>query len=151
MAKIYSTKTYDHNSGLSCCFRQWRADSHCNTLHGYALKFRFVFASLKLDQNNWVFDFGSLKPVKQWLTDTFDHTTLVAADDPLFDMFKQMDDAGLIDMRLMPQGVGCERTAEYVANYVDNWIRKETNGRVWLQTCEVAEHQGNSAIWENEK
>lgn len=151
MAKIYSTKTYDHNAGLSCCFRQWRADSHCNTLHGYALKFRFVFASLKLDKNNWVFDFGSLKPVKQWLTDTFDHTTLVATDDPQFDLFKKMADEGLIDMRIMPNGVGCERTAEYVGDWVDNWVRNETNQRVWLHSVEVSEHAGNSAIWENKK
>ena len=151
MARIYSTKTYDHNSGLSCCFRQWRAASHCNTLHGYALKFRFVFASLKLDENNWVFDFGSLKPIKAWLTEMFDHTTLVAKDDPQFALFEQMAEAGLIDMRVMPNGVGCERTSEFVAQYVDAWVRKETNNRVWLQTCEVAEHQGNSAIWENEK
>ncbi|SVB70610.1 uncharacterized protein METZ01_LOCUS223464, partial [marine metagenome] len=25
-----STKTYGNEVGLSCCFRQWRADSHCN-------------------------------------------------------------------------------------------------------------------------
>ena len=49
--QIYrSTKTYDHNEGLSCCFRQWRADSHCNLVHGYALAFRFVFATHTLDE-----------------------------------------------------------------------------------------------------
>ena len=33
-----STKTYGHEEGLSCCFRQWRAThSHCRLLHGYAL------------------------------------------------------------------------------------------------------------------
>jgi hypothetical protein len=26
VALYRSTKTYDHNEGLSCCFRQWRAD-----------------------------------------------------------------------------------------------------------------------------
>ncbi len=45
--EIYrSTKMYDHNEGLSCCFRQWRAtDSHCRLIHGYALAFKFVFAT----------------------------------------------------------------------------------------------------------
>lgn len=152
MAKIYSTKTYDHNEGLSCAFRQWRAShSHCHFLHGYALRFRFVFASLKLNETNWVFDFGGLKPVKQWLKDQFDHTTCVAADDPDLETFKELHEKGIIDLRILERGVGCERTAEYVGNYVDAWVRKETNQRVWLHSAEVSEHEGNSAIWENEK
>src|SRR3712207_1057849 len=74
-----STKTYDHNEGLSCCFRQWRAtDSHCSLLHGYALSFRFVFACSELDERNWCYDFGALKPVRAWLKSMFDHTMLVA-------------------------------------------------------------------------
>ena len=41
-----STKTYNHNVGLSCCFRQWRAkDSHCQYLHGYSISVRFNFKS----------------------------------------------------------------------------------------------------------
>ena len=36
-----STKTYGNDVGLSCTFRQWKADSHCNKLHGYSLGFRF--------------------------------------------------------------------------------------------------------------
>jgi len=55
-----STKTYNHNEGLSCCFRQWRADSHCKLLHGYALAFKFVFATRELDARNWCYDFGGL-------------------------------------------------------------------------------------------
>ena len=37
------TKTYGHDLGLSCCFRQWGASSHCRFLHGYALSFSFTF------------------------------------------------------------------------------------------------------------
>ena len=60
--EIYrSTKTYDHNEGLSCCFRQWRADSHCKLLHGYALAFKFVFATRALDARNCCYDFGGLR------------------------------------------------------------------------------------------
>ena len=34
----YSTKTYGHNIGLACVFRQPNADhSHCHLLHGYSL------------------------------------------------------------------------------------------------------------------
>ena len=67
--EIYrSTKTYDHTEGLSCCFRQWRAThSHCRLVHGYALAFKFVFATYELDERNWCFDFGGLKPIRAWL------------------------------------------------------------------------------------
>lgn len=41
----YSTKTFGNDRGLSCAFRQWRATSHCNQVHGYSLGFRFIFES----------------------------------------------------------------------------------------------------------
>ena len=49
-----STKTYGHDVGLSCSFRQWRAQSHCSKVHGYALSVKFTFAAEKLDERNWV-------------------------------------------------------------------------------------------------
>src|SRR5262252_2419334 len=62
------TKSYDHNEGLSCCFRQWRAThSHCRLIHGYALAFTFRFATKQLDQHNWCFDLGAMNRVRQWL------------------------------------------------------------------------------------
>ena len=42
--KYFSTKTYGHERGLSCAFRQPLAlHSHCSLLHGYALSFSFKF------------------------------------------------------------------------------------------------------------
>jgi 6-pyruvoyltetrahydropterin/6-carboxytetrahydropterin synthase len=142
-----STKTYDHTEGLSCCFRQWRAaHSHCRLLHGYALAFRFVFTAADLDENNWCMDFGGLKPVKAWLHDTFDHTTLVAEDDPELERFAALALADLIDLRVVP-ATGCEATAKYVFEYVKSFIAQATGGRVWLESVEVSEHGGNSAIY----
>jgi 6-pyruvoyltetrahydropterin/6-carboxytetrahydropterin synthase len=146
--EIYrSTKTYDHNEGLSCCFRQWRADSHCKLLHGYALAFKFVFATRALDARNWCYDFGGLKPVRQWLHDTFDHTTLVAEDDPERATFEALARAGLVDLRVLPS-VGCEATARYVFDHVADFVEAQTGGRVWLESVEVKEHGGNSAVYE---
>jgi 6-pyruvoyltetrahydropterin/6-carboxytetrahydropterin synthase len=59
------TKSYPHELGLSCVFRQHRAESHCKLLHGYALAFTFVFGCTGTDENGWVFDFGGLKPTTQ--------------------------------------------------------------------------------------
>src|SRR4051794_39438235 len=102
--EIYrSTKTYDHNEGLSCCFRQWGAvHSHCRLVHGYALAFRLVMATTDLDRHNWCFDFGDLKPVRAWLKSMFDHTMLVAQDDPELPQFEALARAGLVDLRVLP-------------------------------------------------
>ena len=47
--RFYSGKTYSHATGHSCAFRQWRADSHCNLIHGYALQFELKFGG-ELDE-----------------------------------------------------------------------------------------------------
>ena len=142
-----STKTYDHNEGLSCCFRQWRADhSHCRLLHGYALAFQFVFASRELDERRWCYDFGGLKPVRQWLHEMFDHTLVVAADDPERARLEELGQAGLADIRILPD-VGCEATARFVYERVNEIVDKESEGRVWVESVEVREHSGNSAIF----
>ncbi len=67
------TKTYGNERGLSCAFRQWRADSHCRLIHGYSLGFRFTFEARKLDERNWVYDFGDMGFIKDFLEDNFDH------------------------------------------------------------------------------
>ena len=152
MSGLYrSTKTYDHNEGLSCCFRQWRAThSHCRLLHGYALAFHFVFAARDLDANNWCLDFGALKPVRAWLHEMFDHTVLVAEDDPEMEAFRQMAARNLVDLRILP-AVGCEAIAHLAYHHVDAFAREHTGGRVWLESAEVREHAANSAIYQADR
>ena len=79
--KYRSTKTYNNTAPVA--YRQWRADSHCNVIHGYALSFHFEFESETLDVRNWVMDFGGLRPLKELLDDWFDHTLLVATMRPM--------------------------------------------------------------------
>jgi 6-pyruvoyltetrahydropterin/6-carboxytetrahydropterin synthase len=144
-----STKTYDHSEGLSCCFRQWRAESHCRLMHGYALAFRFVFATRTLDHRNWCMDFGGLKAVRNWLHEMFDHTTLVAADDPHREEFERLNKLGLVDLRVLPS-VGCEAVAQYAFEHVGRIVQADTKGRVWVESVEVREHSGNSAMYQEE-
>jgi 6-pyruvoyltetrahydropterin/6-carboxytetrahydropterin synthase len=142
-----STKTYDHSEGLSCCFRQWRAvHSHCQLIHGYALAFKFIFAACELDERNWCFDFGGLKDVKKWLHDHFDHTMIAAEDDPHLPTFKLLAASGLVDLRVLPS-VGCEAVAQYVFSHVNTVVCERTQGRVWVESVEVREHGGNSALY----
>jgi len=130
----------------SCAFRQWRADSHCKFIHGYRLVAKFWFECDRLDERNWVVDFGGLKALKQVLEKQFDHTLCIAGDDPLLNNFQQLHQLGAVDLRIMPKGVGIERTAEWCFDVADSHVRGITNNRCWVSKVEVWEHDKNSAI-----
>jgi 6-pyruvoyltetrahydropterin/6-carboxytetrahydropterin synthase len=176
MAKYISTKTYGTDRGLSCCFRQWRSThSHCSLLHGYSIGIRLVFESDTLDSRNWVMDFGGLKAFKEWAEYMFDHTLVIAKDDPHLPMFLKMaelglqDQGGVCDIRLV-EAVGCEKFAELSYNVMNDILRTFQSGEPWhffledkiaeykprypvgqgvrLRSVEVFEHEGNSAVYE---
>jgi len=142
--KYQVIKTYGNETGLSCAFRQWRADSHCNLIHGYALGFEITFEADKLDERNWVIDFGDLGVLKRYLKDTFDHTTAVAVDDPMLEHFTNLRDEGLIDLRLM-LNVGCEAFAKLVYDF----CKGLEDDRVKVKSVRVFEHGANSAVFGN--
>ena len=142
--RFLSGKTYTHSTGHSCAFRQWRADSHCNLIHGYALQFELTFGSTGLDEKNWVVDFGGLKELKEWLKHMFDHTYLVAKDDPEMDTVLLLEDRNLIDMRLV-DAVGCERFAELTFDKASSIIADKYGDRCWVESVTVREHESNSA------
>jgi 6-pyruvoyltetrahydropterin/6-carboxytetrahydropterin synthase len=140
-------KTYGHNEGLSCTFRQWQAHhSHCRFLHGYALAFRFSFATATLDGRGWCVDFGGLKPLRAWLHETFDHTMLVAEDDPALAELKALEAAGVLRLRVLST-VGCEAFAALAHAWAAGFVERESQGRVWLESVEVSEHDGNTAAF----
>ena len=147
-----STKTYGNDRGLSCVFRQYLAKSHCNLLHGYSLGFKFIFAAEQLDEQNFVVDFGKggFGEIKEWLHYMFDHTLLVAEDDPLRSELERLGQLGLAEVRIIPAS-GCESTARLVLEQADKIIRKNTKGRCWVESVEVFEHGSNSGIYTNEK
>jgi len=147
MTNFNSTKIFD---GFSTAFRQWKAThSHCQYVHGYALKFKIWFEG-ELDHMNYVCDFGCFKRngIKEELAKMFDHTTVVAQDDPHLEAFKKMDKEGIIQLRIM-ENVGCERYAEWVYNLVNDKMYEETDGRVRVLKVESFEGgTNNSAIYE---
>lgn len=146
--KYFSTKTYGHERGLSCVFRQPNAThSHCSLLHGYSLAFSFKFGAEGLDNKNWVVDFGGLQDLKQWLEDNFDHTLVVSRDDPAIDALKELEAKGLAKVVVL-SGVGCEKFAEEAFWYADYVAKQITGGRAYCVSCEVREHGSNSAIYE---
>lgn len=146
----YSTKTYGHEFGLSCAFRQWRAESHCRLIHGYALSIKLTFEASVLDENNWVVDFGGMKTLKSMLESYFDHKLLVAYDDPLKEYLFCLADKGAADIVIV-DSCGCEKFSEMLYKLTDTWLMdNKYKPRVRLASVEVREHGANSAIYRGE-
>jgi len=130
----------------SAAFRQWRsAHSHCQYIHGYNLTADITFEATELDERNWVMDFGGLKDLKKTLEHTFDHKLVVAGDDPQLDMLKLLDEAGVAEVVVLQDGVGCEKFAEFVLKTADTFVDELTNGRVRVQKVQINEHGSNFA------
>ena len=143
----YSTKTYGHNIGLACVFRQPNADhSHCHLLHGYSLAFKFTFGCKELDNKNWAVDFGGLKPLKKWLEDHFDHKTALDSKDPHLDKFRELEKLDLVDIVIF-DGVGAEMFAKHAFDFADKLISEKTDDIFFVESVECKEHGANSAIY----
>jgi len=161
-----STKTYGPEEGFAVCYRQWRADRKsgktsgvytqdeipgCSALHGYALGFYFEFACETLDARNWVVDFGSLRTFKEFLKQNFDHTMLVAEDDPEFDTLENLHKLGLAKM-VVVEATGCEALAKYLSDYLNEiWLPDNYPGYGASLKCrkvEIRETPSNSAFYE---
>lgn len=153
MSKFQSTKLFD---GFSCVFRQWKAEgTHCRFLHGYGVSFRVWFEG-ELDERNWVWDFGGMKRAKgnidgmnpkAWMDYMFDHTTIVATDDPGIGGFRTMNQLGIIQLREL-EAVGAEQFAKYIFEKLNTFVQEETSGRVSVVRVEFMEHAKNTAIYE---
>jgi 6-pyruvoyltetrahydropterin/6-carboxytetrahydropterin synthase len=153
MQKFQSTKLFD---GFSTVFRQWKAEgTHCRFLHGYGVSFRVWFEG-ELDERNWVWDFGGMKRAegnidgmnpKAWMDYMFDHTTIIATDDPGISGFRTMNELGIIQLREL-EAVGAEQFAKYIFEKLNTFVREETSGRVSVVRVEFMEHSKNTAIYE---
>lgn len=158
----YSTKTYGPSEGFAVCYRQWRADRKsgkpdgtvysrdeipgCNALHGYALSFHFEFECETLDARNWVADFGSFRTFKEFLKENFDHTMLVAQDDPHFEVFENLHNLGLAKM-VVVEATGCEALSKYLYDYLNEIWMPENYPNSGIRCCrvEVRETPSNMA------
>jgi 6-pyruvoyltetrahydropterin/6-carboxytetrahydropterin synthase len=150
--KFQSTKVFD---GYSTVFRQWRAEgTHCRFLHGYGISFKIVFEG-DLDERNWVWDFGGMKRAKgtidgmspkEWMDFMFDHTYIIALDDPFIYKALEMHNEGIVQLRTVP-ATGAEQFAKFIYDKVSEFILEETNNRVRVVSVEFKEHAKNSAIY----
>jgi 6-pyruvoyltetrahydropterin/6-carboxytetrahydropterin synthase len=155
MGSFRSTKVFD---GYSTVFRQWKAENtHCQFLHGYGVSFKVWFEG-ELDERNWVWDFGGMKRAKgtidgmnpkAWMDYMFDHTVIIADDDPYLEQFKEMWKDGIIQLRVIPS-TGAEQFAKYIYEKLNTFIKKETNERVKIVQVEFREHEKNTAFYKGD-
>lgn len=152
MKKYRSTKTYKQIGPVA--YRQWRADSHCNQIHGYALSFHFEFEATTLDARNWVVDFGGLKPLKGLLEEWFDHTLLVAVDDPMRAELLRLGELGLAKITEVDK-TGCEGLSSFLLEFLNGeegipgWLKESglsDGDRVRCIKVEVRETDANMAM-----
>jgi 6-pyruvoyltetrahydropterin/6-carboxytetrahydropterin synthase len=122
-------------------------------------------------------DFGGLKAFKEWSEYMFDHTLIVAEDDPYLERFEDMaglglqDKGGVCDLRIV-EAVGCEKFSELAYKTMENILKTFQAGNSWflvaqdgttlkefkcrypvgqgvkLRSVEVFEHNANSATYE---
>ena len=153
MGKFQSTKLFD---GFSCVFRQWKAENtHCRFMHGYGVSFRVWFEG-GLDDRNWVWDFGGMKRAqtkidgmspKAWMDYMFDHTILVAKDDPMLNLINELEHNQIAQVRVI-EATGAEKFAEFIFGKLNAFVQEETDGRVRVAKVEFMEHGKNTAIYE---
>ena len=150
MSKFQSSKVFD---GFSTVFRQWKAETtHCRFVHGYGISFKVYFEG-ELDERNWVWDFGGMKRAKTlidgkqpkaWMDYMFDHTMIIAEDDPWKEAFQQMGEANVAQVRIIP-ATGAEKFAEYIYTKLNSFVKSETVNRVRVTKVKFMEHGKNAA------
>ena len=84
---------------------------------------------------------------KAWMDFMFDHTTVLAPDDPELEIFKELDKKGVVQLRILEGPVGAEQFAKYIYGKINTFVQEETKGRVKVLKVEFFENKRNSAIY----
>ena len=132
---------------LPCAHRQHAHQGHCSHIHGYSRSFKFYFACKELDANHFVFDFGELKELKEHLENMCDHTLLINKQDPYMEIFKDMHEKGLCNLRIV-ENCGAEGMARYFLKFADELVRRKSDSRAWCYKVIQWENDKNSGTAE---
>ena len=79
---------------------------------------KFYFGTDNLDTRNWAADYGGFKELKGVLESQFDHTLLVAEDDPELEFYREMQRRNIAKLTILPK-LGCEGLADQLYRYVN--------------------------------
>jgi 6-pyruvoyltetrahydropterin/6-carboxytetrahydropterin synthase len=92
-------------------------------------------------------DFGGLKPLKGLLEDWFDHTLLVAQDDPMREHLLKLGELKLAKITEVEK-TGCEGIADFLYEYINTIFLPNCGekDRVWCCKVPVRETDANLAM-----
>ncbi len=139
------TKLFDD---LPCAHRSWAQAGNCRFLHGYERSFEVTFAADKLEPGTgFIVDFSKLKGIRALLESQFDHTTIIAGDDPMLAEFERLHVLKVLDLRVMEQS-GMEGAAKWVMHAADDHISQQTKGRVWVERVIARESRKNAVVFD---
>ena len=130
--------------GYPCAHRQWKDLGHCSFLHGYDRWIELTWEGER-DNRGWVIDFGGLKQIKDHFEYMYDHTVLIAPDDPFLGQFQELDEFDVVDLRVVDPSM--EGMALAVAQYVDDWTH-EAHRNAELVEVKCWENEKNAAAWQ---
>ena len=114
--------------GCPCCFRQWRAtSSHCRLIHGYALAFKFVFATRDARRTQLVLRFRRAEADPRLAArDVRPHHDRRGGRSVIWSALRELGHAGWPRSAVLP-AVGCEAVAKFVSStHVGAIVRKES-------------------------
>jgi 6-pyruvoyltetrahydropterin/6-carboxytetrahydropterin synthase len=139
-ARFHTRKLFDD---FPCCHRSWAHPGKRFFLHGCERTFEVEFACAETEPSTGlVVDGSALNAVRTALRYQFDHTTLIAADDPQCDLFELLAKRGVIDLRIM-DNTGMEGSAAWVFETAERIVGLATGGRVWVSRIEARESRNN--------
>ncbi|MGE2816336.1 6-carboxytetrahydropterin synthase [Mycobacterium heidelbergense] len=138
-ARFHMRKMFDN---LPCCYRSWANQGKRFFLHGYERTFEIEFACAETEPDTSVVDPGAVRVIRAALRYQFDHTTLIAADDPQRALFELMAERGVVDLRIMDD-TGMEGSAAWVFDTAERIVGLATGGRVWVSRIKARERRNH--------
>ncbi|OBG29952.1 hypothetical protein A5764_20510 [Mycobacterium sp. 852002-51057_SCH5723018] len=139
-ARFHARKLFEN---LPCCHRSWSNPGKRFFLHGCERTFEIEFACADAEPDSGsVVDSAALDEVRAALRYQFDHTTLIAEDDPQRDLFELLAERGVVDLRIM-DSTSMDGSAAWVFETAEHIVALATGGRVWVSRIEASESRNN--------
>lgn len=139
------TKTY---TDIPFAHRQPSHKGHCRFIHGHNWSFQLTFVASELDECGFVFDFGKLGAVKEFLNQ-LDHALVLNDTDPLLNI-EALDAVLEFTGRNLVTMADCsaEGLAKWALKGADATVKDISGGRCAILRCTVFEDSKNSATYE---
>lgn len=129
--------------------RQPFHDGHCAFIHGHNWAITVTFACRERDENGFVIDYGKLGFLKDWIAENLDHACVFRRDDPLRE--KLVNAAPEAWKVYLIDDCSNEGIAMHLCEVFDALVRKNSQGRAWVEAVEVEEDSKNAARYEAPK